>query len=74
MDLAAIAATADAGGRSGSGLNDAVPVAQLHCLTDALLRLIASETSLLDKLLLKDTVFSDIVLDLHQAQMPFSQQ
>lgn len=55
------------------GLNDAVTVAQLHHITDALLSLITSEASLLDELLLKDTVLPDVVLDL-QANLLFHNQ
>ena len=64
MHLTAVAATAHTRGSSWSGLDDAVTVAQLHRVTDALLCLVASEASLLHKLLLKDTVLPDVVLDL----------
>ena len=63
--LAAVAAAAETGGRSGGSLDNAVAVAQLDGLADTLLGLVASEASFLDELLLKDTVLPDIVLDLH---------
>ena len=64
--LATIAATAYTRGSSRSGLNNAVTVAQFYTVTDALLSLVASEASLLDELLLKDTVLPDVVLDLQR--------
>lgn len=67
INLAAIAA--NAGSDSRGSLNDAVTVAQLHSVADALLSLVSSEASLLDELLLKDTVLPDVVLDLHGKQI-----
>jgi len=62
--LAVCTSAADTGGRSRGSLNDAVAVAQLHSVTDALHGLVAGEPSLLHKLLLKDPVLPNIVLDL----------
>ena len=66
--LAVCTSAANTGGCSRGSLNDAVVVAQLHSVTDALHGLIASEPSLLHKLLLKDTVLPYIVLDLQSQQ------
>lgn len=58
-------AAASTGGSGRGGFNDAVTVAQLHSVTDSLHGLIASKPGLLDKLLLKHSVLSDVVLDLY---------
>lgn len=60
-------ATAYTGCCSRGSLNDAVTVAQLNNVTDALHGLIASEAGLLDELLLKDAVLPDVVLDLQSS-------
>lgn len=66
--LAVCTSAANTGGCSRGSLNDAVAVAQLHSITDALHGLIAGEPSLLHKLLLKDTVLPDVVLDLQSQE------